>query len=141
MTNWQAPGMDEEETQTLPTLSKKAPLYNGNTRVSCRFVKTSGRTAKVTIMKLSGNTLHEQEGYCPEVIWLSKESPSTNRTASPGVDDQKDPWVSHTIQAIATVIGCTVELDGKITSPKTLHILARRHKEIGLGLNQNLPAG
>lgn len=65
MTNQQALRMDDDEPQTLPTLSKKAPLCNGNTRVSCRFVKTSGRMAKVTIIKFK----------CKYPVWVGKVLP------------------------------------------------------------------
>lgn len=43
------------------------------------------------------------------------------------------------MQAIATVAGRMLKLDGKIPSPKTLDVLAIRQREIGLGLNHNLP--
>lgn len=49
------------------------------------------------------------------------------RLTSPGVVSQNNILDLHTIQAIATAIGCMLKLDGKITSPKTLTLLVLRH--------------
>lgn len=52
------------------------------------------------------------------------------------------PWSSPSIQAIATAVGCTPELDGEIALPKTLTVSAIRQRELDWDRTRiSLPAG